>query len=194
MRKPTMLEFTIMILGIAMFLLFWFNFETTRQTFTFMLGTTELVTIISIAMSMIDAAGIAMIVATKNDRDKTIESSFAWLMILAWMLAALGDIALTWAWAATRLEEAPVVLSGKASQTAVYLIPWAVALMEFGMRVPLVLGIGKLLSVRMSPKMSHRPDLHNMPARSPSDPRYYPPIGVSGGQSHDRRTDPQRKP
>ena len=57
-------KWTMISLGaltLALLCLFLFNFETTRQSFIYIIGPTYLVTLLAIAISLIDAAGVYMV-------------------------------------------------------------------------------------------------------------------------------------
>lgn len=149
MNANTNSRWTKIVLGVlflALSCLFWFNFETTRQSFRWMIGNTYLVTFLAVAISLLDAAGVYMVTVGISRSKEIIDDVFYWLLLLAWVLSTFSDIALTYFWGRIMIYDAPALVSGRIDLETVKLIPFIIAFSEFGMRVPLVISLGRLLS------------------------------------------------
>jgi hypothetical protein len=155
----------ILLVGLGCFL--WFNYMTTLSTLDRVLGDTKSVTAFAIAISMVDFAGIARVFTPETNLKD--ESIFVYVMLGVWMVAAFVDIILTWWWVALQMSNAgaaahiPEGIGGWMLE----LFPWAVAFMEFAIRVPLVLLVGqygdRLLHIRL-------PNIKRSSAQRPSMP------------------------
>lgn len=184
-------DWIIIVLCGAMLLLMYFNYATTRQTFSYLLGATHLITVISLAMSLVDAAGIALVTTSAQGEGFT-EDAFIWMMFVAWILAAVADIALTYAWASLNIVVSPAAVAGNVTEQLSKIIPWAIAVMEFGIRVPLVIGIGRQFSGRIN-KTPVRLPKTSMPSMSTNRPHaqsFAPPVGSRGVIHNGRSNNP----
>jgi len=131
----------IMLLGLLCFL--FFNFTTTWETMQVLLGDTTSVLLFAVAISLVDFAGIARIFTPEDDLRK--ENAFVLIMLFVWLVAAFADILLTWWWAALMMEQTNAAshLPSGFGNTMLVVFPWAIAFMEFAIRVPLVLMVGQ---------------------------------------------------
>lgn len=131
----------VLLTGLGCFLLF--NYATTYETLGIMLGRTTNVTLFAVAVSMVDFAGLARVL-TPNTSMKD-EGVFVYVLLGVWLVAAAVDIILTWWWVALRMEtvNAGQYLPPGVGAWMTEVFPWAVAFMEFAIRVPLVLLVGQ---------------------------------------------------
>lgn len=154
----------ILLLGLVLFLLF--NFRTTFETMSDMLGGDSNILLFSIAISIVDFAGLARLFTPETDMSD--ESTFIWIMLFVWLVAAGVDIILTAWWVAIRMEAAGTsgMLPSFFGNWMIVVFPWAVAFMEFAIRVPLVLLVGQYGDKLLQgfPRVPFRPGQKSMPS------------------------------
>lgn len=137
---------SIVLLFMALGCLFWFNFATTRQSFIWMIGEPVLVTVLAVAISLIDIAGVYMVTVGVSRSKDVIDDVFYWLLLLAWVLSTLSDLVLTYFWGSMMIFDSPALKLGRIDEKMIILLPGVIAISEFGMRIPLVISLGRLLA------------------------------------------------
>ena len=160
-----------------------------------MLGDTVSVLLFSVAVSMVDFAGLARVLTPETKMKD--EGFFVIGMFIVWIAAALCDILLTWWWATLQMEavNAGANLPANVGIWMLEVFPWAIAIMEFAIRMPLILMIGhygeQLFDVKITlPRRNTRMSTPGFkPQSKPSTSAT--PINIFGGKGN---VDPFKKP
>ena len=123
-----------------------FNFSTTRETLVWIFGGSVAITCFSIAIAALDIAGIArMFIHTGRDSEEEDEVNLKVILMVVWLIAAVGDVFLTWLWAAIAIEMngENMVLSEALRSNSKLIAPIMVAIGEAAVRIPLVIALSK---------------------------------------------------
>lgn len=128
----------IILLGLMCFL-YW-NFGTTKSVLTWTLGNSLEIAALAVGVSLVDLAGLARLFTPAKSMKE--ESFFIWVLTGVWLVSVGTDVILTYFYVVWKMSmiapNMPVEVSGMVNW-----FPWAVALIEVGIRVPLVLLVGQ---------------------------------------------------
>ena len=141
---------SIILLSVGLLLFLSFNFFTTYDTFAEMLGEGGVIVLLVGGVSAVDLAGLTRVITPEADFRR--ERMVVYITFAVWLLAAAVDIVLTAWWAMLRMSETTVAV-GVPSETSTFMLnvfPWAVAITEFCIRVPLIIVLGKILDTKLS--------------------------------------------
>jgi len=127
----------IVLLGLICFL--GWNFGTSWSFLKWMLGDTNEVLALAVAVTSVDVAGLArLFTPARKMKD---EGLFVWLLGFVWIISLAADIVLTYYFVVFWVWQRNPTIPPQASEVLTY-FPWAVAIIEVGIRVPLVLLVG----------------------------------------------------
>ena len=147
----------LLVLGLVFFLLF--NYFTTYDTMTMMLGDSNPVILLVIGITIIDLAGFTRVITKEDELSR--ESLIVWISFFVWIVAALVDLVFTAWWAFLMMQNAPIPANTPVAWVKAF--PWAVALIEFCIRIPLVLVLGKILDKKLNANRSFSPAVKSSP-------------------------------
>lgn len=142
-------------LVLALVLFLYFNISTSLETFDVMLGNTGPIHALVLAFCLLDFLGLVRVVTP--DQDMKDEPAVVWITFGIWLLASTIDILFTTWWVYLQMADNLLTIPEAVPPWLVTLFPVAVALVEFCIRVPLMLVLGMILDRKLHPQ--------NMPTR-----------------------------
>lgn len=157
----------VVLIGLICFLMW--NFGTSWSFLKWMLGDTNEVLALAVAVTLVDVAGLArLFTPAQKMRD---EGLFVWLLGFVWILSLVADIVLTYYFVVFWVYDVNPVIPPNAVEVYT-LFPWAVAIIEVGIRVPLVLLVGSYGDRMLHP--DKEPVYHQTPTSTPIRKRPQP--------------------
>lgn len=139
---------TLFLIVCTLALIYW-NYSTTLMTLERLLGTGNVVTFFAFAVAAIDIAGIALM-SEFNEKD-----SWRWILGIVWFIALCVDFFLTGIWASWRMQGSGAInqlAQVIPFQFAIY-APWAIAVIELTLRIPLCHGFANFIDNVRSPSI-----------------------------------------